>query len=342
MTSLLHPTSTASTSTATSSYGASTTSSTLGANSYERLIGFDIRDANDYSVGKVDHYWLDPDNGRPAFFGVKTGWFTNENTLIPAHTAQVNYAKRTIRVPFMKDMIKNGPRVKGSDEAIITSEEEVYRHYGLWDSYQLQQSQRLKTAPLATNLQESKRETRARNVPVAEVQQGVTSMKLHEEKMGMQKTQVGAGGVRLRKVVRTENVSQPVELKHEEATLQRMPATGAVAPDAFEEKDIFVPLFREEAMMYKTPYVTEEVRLGKQSFTEQREMSGQLRHEDVIVERDVASTGVATNVASTGLATESGTSYGATSTGLGTAKTQRTGVSGTNLGSSNVEPSRRI
>src|SRR2546423_15287435 len=51
-----------------------------------------------------------------------------------------------------------------------------------------------------------------------------TGIPLYEESLNVGKREVEAGSVRLRKIVRTETVSQPIELRHEELVIDREPA----------------------------------------------------------------------------------------------------------------------
>ena len=66
-----------------------------------------------------------------------------------------------------------------------------------------------------------------------------------------------------------------------------MPGSGQDAPDtAFQEQEINVPVTREEAVVGKEARVAGEVRVGKDVETEQRTVGGEVRKEDVEVERD--------------------------------------------------------
>jgi uncharacterized protein (TIGR02271 family) len=112
-------------------------------------------------------------------------------------------------------------------------------------------------------------------------------MKLSEEQLKIGKREVEAGGVRLRKIVRTETVNQPVELKREEIVIERVPASGtATTGAAFENEDVFIPLRREEAVVEKEAHVREEVRVSKKATTEQQNVSGEVRKEDVEIEQE--------------------------------------------------------
>lgn len=112
---------------------------------------------------------------------------------------------------------------------------------------------------------------------------------LHEEELRVGKREVSAGDVQLRKTVHTEQVNVPVELRHEDVTIERV-AAGDVrnvnAADAFKEDTIEVNLTREEAVVSKESHVTGAVRLHKTSETETQNVSETVRKEDVEVLRD--------------------------------------------------------
>lgn len=109
-----------------------------------------------------------------------------------------------------------------------------------------------------------------------------------EEQVKVGKREVEEGAVRLRKVVHTETVNQPVELKREEVIVERVTAgtPGAVPENAFQEGTIEVPLKREEAVVEKTAHVTGEVRLKKNVEHETQNVQETIRKEDVRVENE--------------------------------------------------------
>jgi uncharacterized protein (TIGR02271 family) len=108
---------------------------------------------------------------------------------------------------------------------------------------------------------------------------------LSEERLNVGKRQVEAGGVRLRKVIKSEIVNQPVELKREEIEIERVPASGRGESD-FREEDIFIPLRREIAETTKDTQLREEVRLKKRTETDREQVSGDVRREDVEIDRE--------------------------------------------------------
>ena len=95
----------------------------------------------------------------------------------------------------------------------------------------------------------------------------------------------------LRKIVRTETVNQPVELSREEIVIERVPVTGEqqtgeIKAEVGAEQDIYIPLRREEAVIEKTTRTREEIRVGKRRETEKENVQGEVRREDVEIERE--------------------------------------------------------
>jgi len=177
---------------------------------------------------------------------------------------------KKIRVPYDKDTIKNAPSFDAEDELDVNREREVWSYYRmrgpqLPDFDQPREARR--TEPQATGSEQA-------------------TMRLHEEQLKVGKREVDMGGVRLRKIVRTETVQQPVELKREDIEIERVPASERQpAGRAFEgEQDIFIPLRREEAVVEKEARVREEVRARKNVETERQTVSGEVRKEDVKID----------------------------------------------------------
>lgn len=149
---------------------------------------------------------------------------------------------------------------------------------------------------------------------------------VQEEQLRVGKREVEAGSVRLRKVVRTETVNQPVELRREEVVVERVPADQVRAGStgtAFQEgEEIVVPVRREEAVVGKDTVTAGAVRVRKDANVEQQNVSETIRKEDVEVDRG----GVGVTHGSTAGAATSGTQtgYGTTTGGA----SMSSGVSG--------------
>lgn len=240
----------------------------------QRLMGYEIRDRDEEEIGEVHNLWLD-DTGQPIFLGVKTGWFFGKNHVVPVYGAQVNNNQEIIRLPFTKEKIQGAPTNDADQEISDTHVQEILEYYeagGLFNGGGVESS---KGSPAV-----KRDDSRERSTEEARV-------KLHEEELKVGKREVSAGGIRLRKIVRTEIVNQPVELRREEIVVERVPGDQRVSGGeaTFAEEDIFIPLRREEAVVQKETRVKEEVRIGKKAEVDTKRISEKVRSEDVEIER---------------------------------------------------------
>jgi uncharacterized protein (TIGR02271 family) len=243
---------------------------------YSRLIDFDVRDVEDRKVGVVHNLWID-EQGQPVFLGVKTGWLFGKNHVVPVHTAQVNNSQRVIRLPFTEDTIKNAPSHDADAEIADAEVQRIFEYYGVSAA---------PTPVEATSQKAAKTSTSTAAAGTSRTAESA-SVKLHQEELKVGKREVEAGGVRLRKVIRTETINQPVELRREEIVFERVSGEAARAGEdegAFREEDIYIPLRREEAVVQKQTRVREEVRVGKRADVERESVSDEVRSEDVEIE----------------------------------------------------------
>jgi uncharacterized protein (TIGR02271 family) len=246
----------------------------------ERFIGYDVVDRNSNQIGTLDCLWSDH-SGQPAFIGVLTGWFLGKTHVVPAQSVEVNERSQRLRLPYTEEMVRNAPAYDAESEMTEEKEAEIYRYYGLESSQP--------AAHMPSAAQASAREPGRGNVPpkLETTSHEHTTVPLTEEHLKVGKREVEAGGVRLRKVVRTEIVNHPVELKREEVVIERVPVERAqeARDRASDEKEIYIPLRREEAVVSKEARVKEEVRVRKESHTDRQNVSETVRKEDVEIDR---------------------------------------------------------
>lgn len=229
-------------------------------------IGHDVVDNTRNKVGTLECLWTDH-TGQPAFLGVKTGWFMGRTHVVPAHEATVSEQGRRIRVPYDAERIKSAPAYDGDVQLDDRTEREVCSYYGV--PFEAQQAGQQTTRAGAGREK--------------------ASVALREEELKVGKREVEYGGIRLRKIIRTETVNQPVELKREEIVVERVPGTQrAQTGKAFEQEEIYIPLRREEPVVQKEARVREEVRVSKRAETERQTVSEQVRKEDVQIDRSGA------------------------------------------------------
>lgn len=281
---------------------ANRTGSTTDPNyNYERLIGYEVIDSNDEKIGSVNHLWTD-NTGQPAFLGVKTGWLFGKTHVVPVHSAEVNDYAQIIRLPFTEEQVKGSASYDPDADLSATDQDEIYRYYNLQTQtastvdttttgtgYSDETYRAADTATTRTRPEDRVTETGTDQERRTETQEE-TRIPLREERVTVGKREVESGGVRLRKIVRTEVVNQPVELQREELVIERVPASGQTTHEgSFEEKDVFIRLRQEEPVVAKESHVREEVRVGKKVHTETQNVSENVRSEDVeVVENEDA------------------------------------------------------
>ncbi len=244
---------------------------------FESYIGHHIVDRDEEVIGRLSSLWTD-ESGQPAYLGVKTSWFSGKNHVIPAHAASMDSRRERIRVPFSVQAVKDAPDFDPDCELSDADERRIEEYYSRFGH----------TSRGNKMAQGGQTTSQATATPPTGQAAEHTTMKLAEEQVKVGKRQVEAGGVRLRKIVRTETVNRPVELRREEIVVERVPAReGGGAARAFEQGgDIYIPLRREEAVVEKEARVREEVRVRKDSKAEQQNVSAQVRREDVEIERE--------------------------------------------------------
>jgi uncharacterized protein (TIGR02271 family) len=146
---------------------------------------------------------------------------------------------------------------------------------------------------------------------------------LYQENLNVGKREVDSGTVRLKKVVKTETVVQPIELKREEVVIERDsgPAKGGeqVLSQPFQEQETVIHLKREEPVIEKQTVQSGHVVVQTRASEEQRNIQAQVRREDVAVDKSGSAAGAAD--------TATGTSAGAGANAI-TSPEQLTSASG--------------
>jgi uncharacterized protein (TIGR02271 family) len=121
--------------------------------------------------------------------------------------------------------------------------------------------------------------------------QGEIRVPVVEERLQVSKEQAELGSVDIHKSVETEQVNVPVELRHEEVTVDRVdvkdrPVAAGEVDDLFQEGTIRVPVRGEQAVVEKETVVTGEVVVDKQAQTERQTVSDTVRKEHVDVDEN--------------------------------------------------------
>jgi uncharacterized protein (TIGR02271 family) len=109
------------------------------------------------------------------------------------------------------------------------------------------------------------------------------TIRLHEERLKVDKEQVRTGEVDVRKEVHTEHKSVTVPVEREEVVIERRPASGH-ATGEIKAEEIRIPVKEEKVNVSKETVVKEEVNVGKRKVQDTETVSGDVRVEELKVE----------------------------------------------------------
>jgi len=124
----------------------------------------------------------------------------------------------------------------------------------------------------------------------ASTRQGDT-VQVKEEHLHAEKRPVEEGEVRVRKDVHTETKTIEVPVQHEEVVIERTPVHGRTAAEGItsdairEGEEIRIPVRGEKVDVGKHAEVVEEVKVGKRVVQDTERVSGEVRKEEVHVEK---------------------------------------------------------
>jgi uncharacterized protein (TIGR02271 family) len=231
--------------------------------------GLDMVDSSGSKVGRIEDIYLDAETDQPEWAFVHTGLFGSRSSFVPIANASSD--GRSVRVPFKKSQVKDAPNAEADGQLSQDEEARLYRHYGMDYS----------EARSDTGLPEG-------GAPARGTSAG-DSVTRSEEELSISKERRGAGTARLRKYVETEHVDRTVPVEHERARVTRETLSPGESTDAetIGEREIEVDLTEDVVDVDKRTVAKERVSLGKETVTEEREVSEELRKERVEVDGDV-------------------------------------------------------
>jgi uncharacterized protein (TIGR02271 family) len=233
--------------------------------------GRTMLDRDGSRIGSIDAIYLEDQTGQPEWALVNTGLFGTESTFVPL--AQATQTGEEVRIPYDKQLVKDAPRVDPDGPLSEAEERQVWRHYGL--DYDRTTRRR------PTGRDAAGRETSGPTTDDA--------MTRSEEELRVGTTRRERGRVRLRKYVTTETRQVTVPVQREELRVEREPITdanrdAAVSGPEISEEEHEVTLREEEPVVEKRAVPRERVRLEKDTVTEERQVSEDLRKEQIQVD----------------------------------------------------------
>jgi uncharacterized protein (TIGR02271 family) len=261
------------------------------------VIGGQVLDSAGHKVGKVGQVYLDDTTGAPAWATVKTGLFGSSESLVPLDQATLDGDQ--VRVPYTQAEVKDAPRVDTDGHLSPQEEADLYRHYGLSDARQTTQTGDAGRGAADT----SGRGDRDRDGVYDDVEgrtvgydtSGPTTdeaMTRSEERLHAGTEKVQAGKARLRKYIVTEQQQVSVPVTRDEVRVEREPITDtnydkAMDGPALSEEEHEVVLTEERAKVTTEAVPVERVRLAKEAVTEQQQVTGTVRKEQIETDVDV-------------------------------------------------------
>jgi uncharacterized protein (TIGR02271 family) len=225
-------------------------------------------------IGKLAQIYDDPETGKPEWATVSSGLFGTKSNFVPL--AGASPAGEDIRVQVTKDQVKDAPGVDTDGELSEQEEQRLFEHYGV---------------PYTTE-----GSTTAQGTPQGVSQSGGRTghdgddaMTRSEEELHVGTASREAGRARLRKYVVTEQVQKTVPVRHEEVRVDREPITDDNIDEAMSGAEISegeheVVLHDEEPVVEKRTVPKERVRLDKDTTTEDRQVSEEVRKERIEAE----------------------------------------------------------
>ena len=242
----------------------------------EGVVGKSVVGSDGEKIGKVEEIYLDTDSQQPEWISVTTGWFGSHRSLVPL--AEASEEDGDVRVPYAKAYVQEAPHYDPGTELSEEQEADLFRYYGTTLAGQGS------GAPAADLSGQPGVQGRDVSGPTTD-----DAMTRSEERLHVGTERVETGRARLRKYIVTENVQTTVPVSREEVRIEREPITdanrgAAMSGPEISEEEHEVTLTAERPVVSKEAVPVERVRLDKETTTEQRQVTDQVRKEQIDIE----------------------------------------------------------
>jgi uncharacterized protein (TIGR02271 family) len=238
-------------------------------------------------IGTIESIYVDDQTGQPEWALVNTGLFGTRSTFVPI--AQASASGDQVQVPFEQQRVKDAPNVDTDQHLSEAEEQELWRHYGLdYGAGYAAAGTAGGTGYADTDRDTVDRDTVGRDVSGPTTDDAMTRSE-EELRVGTQTRE--RGRARLRKYVVTETQQVTVPVSREEVRVEREPITdanldAATSGPAISEEEHEVTLREEEVVVDKRAVPKERVRLDTETVTEERQVSEDVRKEQIEVQGD--------------------------------------------------------
>ena len=246
--------------------------------------GQDLYDRDGDKIGKIEEIYLDAETNEPEWALVNTGLFGSKSTFVPLKEASQDGG--SLRVPYEKSQVKDAPNMDADGQLSQQDEAALYQHYGL-DYSESRSDSGLPEGGSGAGV-DTDREAVGHDTSGPTTDNAMTRS---EEELRVGTTQREAGRARLRKYIVEDQVTKTVPVRREEVRIEREPITDANVGNAHEgpaisEEEHEVVLHEEQAVVDKQAVPKERVRLDKETYTEEQQVSETVRKEEIEVDGD--------------------------------------------------------
>jgi uncharacterized protein (TIGR02271 family) len=267
----------------------------IGTEHLQTIVGSNAVDNDGDKLGKVGNVYLDDRTGEPAWATVNTGLFGTKESFVPLATARLEGDQ--LVVPFDKAKVKDAPKVADDGHIGDDEQEELYRYYGLSSAgYGAEGANYAGTTDAGTEGVASERGFASGDEAgtVGHDTSGPTTdnaMTRSEEQLHVGTETRESGRARLRKYVVTEQETVTVPVQREEVRIEREPITDANRGEALDgpaisEEEHEVVLHEERPVVEKEAVPVERVRLDKETVTQKRQVTEEVRKEQIDTDGD--------------------------------------------------------
>ncbi len=257
-----------------------------------------VYDKDGDKVGSLSQIYLDDATSEPSWATVNTGLFGMSESFVPLEGASAR--GEDLHVGYTKDQIKDAPGIDEDHHLEPGDEDRLYEYFAMHgdgravDDKHVGHDDKLVGHDDKRVGQDDKRVGQDDKLVgqddkrVGHDDKHDDSMTLSEERVNVGTERKEAGKARLRKYVVTENVTKTVPVTHEEVRVEHVPVgDDAHAGHIDDDGDsVEVTLHEETPVIDKDTVAVEEVRLGKETVTDQETVTTEVRKEQVDTDDD--------------------------------------------------------
>ena len=267
----------------------------IGTEHLQTIVGSNAVDNDGDKLGKIGNVYLDDRTGEPAWATVNTGLFGTKESFVPLADARIE--GDTLVVPYDKAKVKDAPKVDDDGHIGDDEQAELYRYYGLAGVSSNGHDGFAGTADAGTSGVGTTDSAVGHENEVGAVGHDTSgpttddAMTRSEERLNVGTETRESGRARLRKYVVTEQETVTVPVTREEVRIEREPITDANRGEALDgpaisEEEHEVVLHEERPVVQKEAVPVERVRLGKETVTDQQQVTEEVRKEQIDTDGD--------------------------------------------------------